>query len=208
MTQTAPNPIELKGFILGYMHKQAATPGVDPITDDAMNNREYGTTPEATTMSNPPGMGGAKGAQGNMGQLGSILRGVAPGAAAGAAVAGGGSALMDAIRGKPVHIKRALILAMGLGLPAGAIAQLLHGSATGGANSLGNFGRSFGGAVGDAYGTAKDKLGQGTEAVANKFKDTRDAVGDAKSTVSDAAGKAKKMATTAGANIKADVTGK
>jgi hypothetical protein len=179
-TATAPSPIALKGFVLGYMHKNAAD-DYDPVTDDYVNNREYGTTPQ-----NPknPDTGGYTHGQ----NLGRILKGVLPGAAVGGIAAGGGSVLMDSMRNKPIHVKRALLATL-LGLPAGAAVQLLYGSARGGNHgpTLGQFGSAAAGTAKNVFGGAKDK----TVGAAKKVGDTAKKVGDA--------------GATAGKNIAADV---
>ena len=168
-TATAPSPIAVKGFVLGYMHKEAA----DDPTKKGPAPQEFSTMEHGLESGAEPGSftgqrqihAGAvppedvsAASKDNYSQLYSLLKGVAPGAAVGAAAAGGGSALSDKLRGKPVHVKRALILALTLGVPLGTVTQLLHGSATGKGFGLRSAGNILGQAGGQTVGAAQGGL--------------------------------------------------
>ena len=75
--------------------------------------------------------------------LGKELLDLAPGAGIGAATAGLGSLGLDALRGKPANIKRALLLSLLLGVPMGAAGQIGLQRGTRGFRRMG---RAFAGA--------------------------------------------------------------
>lgn len=126
----AINPIMFKGFMLGYLHKSAAGEAEDTYGKDIVTNAINDAA--APKKENAPGTGvldpNAKddvpATPDGYGALGEQLKGMWPGAAAGAIGTGAASIGVDSLRGQPPNIKRAILLSLLLGIPLGAAGQM------------------------------------------------------------------------------------
>lgn len=177
----ATSQIAFKGFMLGYLHKTAE----DTIMADArkvlMNNQIKGDmyVPSPKLNTEHPYVDQGPADPTPYGDLGSQLAGLWPGAAAGAAVTGAGSVGIDALRGKPVNVKRAILLSLLMGVPLGMAGQM---GIQGGTDSFKNLGGNVAAAgkkslvdilrgAGSVSQTAQNLYGQGKETTGDMLTD-------------------------------------
>jgi hypothetical protein len=176
----APSQIAFRGFLLGYMHKTAAMPKFEASPRAPLQSAEAEPLPDPKGMFQGQQQGPLRpegqapevpGGKGGYGDLLSLLKSVAPGAAIGAGVVGAGSVAVDAAQKKPVNIKRALILSMLLGVPLG-VAGNIAATGAGGGPGFGSAGRTIAGAgkqlgkdvtgkAGELFGNVKEQFGKG-----------------------------------------------
>jgi len=148
----AVSPIAFKGFMLGYISKEARDPGEAQPGDTDSENRHGAFAPRGENRGNKPlskeeqerqydaqqeGGPALPPEPGPYSALGSQLGQLWPGAATGAVATGAGSLGIDALRGKPLNVKRAIILSMLLGVPLGMAGQLGITEGTQGFKDLG-----------------------------------------------------------------------
>ena len=110
------------------------------------------------------------GLKSNYGPLLRMLKQVGPGMAAGAGAGalgvGGGSVALDAVRGKPINVKRALLLSLLVGAPLGAAGQFLASEGKPGVAALADFGgRAIGQAGEDIAGLGGRAASAGSDLV-------------------------------------------
>lgn len=132
--------IAMKGFLAGYMEKRADESDIPPQNLKGMHSP---TTPEegypgSTAPMDTPESGMPKpavpSAADNYGALKGMLKTWMGPAAIGAGAVGAGSMGMDMMRKKkrvavgkkPVDVKRALLLSVGLGVPLGVASSILY----------------------------------------------------------------------------------
>jgi len=197
--QTTMSPIALKGFVLGYMSKNA-----EATLDDYEQVNQVGAsdpTQFAKGVAESQGIHSGSDLR-NTGaedfnpvkdsakSMAGMLKGVLPGMGIGAAALGGGSAAVDMAQDKPVNVRRALLIATLLGIPLGAATQMAGASAGYGKGpSLGDFGRGASRLAGGLVGAGKSGVDK--------------AVSKGKQVAADVSGKA----SAAKKSAKKDVTG-
>lgn len=204
----ATSPIAFKGFMLGYLHKTAAdgqdnTPEVAKAKEEEAKDAAAAPKTPAPKETPQPAQTAIPKADTPYSDLGGTLASLWPGAAAGAVGVGGASLGVDALRGKPMNVKRAILLSMLLGIPLGGAAQM---GIMGGTDAYKSFGSEVAGAGKQGLADILRMGGKAQQAGANAWNKGKEMAGDAASkvqgAVGDATSKAKTMAGDAAATGK------